>query len=65
LYEGWRGYLVSYFALIGVANIYMSLFFLIRTGIKKEGIGIKKDEKELEDLLSRGFILKIACKLRN
>jgi hypothetical protein len=48
LYEDWRGYLVSGFALIWIANIYMSLFFLLRTGIKKEGMEIKKDEKELQ-----------------
>ena len=48
LYSDWRGYLISEFALIWIANIYMSLFFLLRTGIKKEGVEIKKDEKELE-----------------
>ena len=47
LFTDWRGYLISGFALIWVANIYMSLFFLLRTGIKKEGMEIKKDEKEL------------------
>ena len=48
LFEDWRGYLISGFALIWIANIYMSLFFLLRTGIKKEGMEIKKDEKELQ-----------------
>lgn len=47
LFNDWRGYLISEFSLVWVANIYMSLFFLLRTGIKKEGIEIKKDEKEL------------------
>jgi len=44
LYTDWRGYLISGFALIWIANIYMSLFFLIKIGIKKEGVEIKMDE---------------------
>jgi len=48
LYADWRGYMISGFGLIWIANIYMSLFFLIRTGIKKEGVEIKIDEKELK-----------------
>lgn len=48
LLDDWRGYIISGFALIWIANLYMSLFFLLRTGIKKEGIEIKKDEKELQ-----------------
>ena len=47
LCDDWRGYLIAIFALMWVANVYMSLFFLIRTDIKKEGMEIKKDEKEL------------------
>jgi len=47
LFSDWRGYLISSLALVWIANIYMSLFFLLRTGIKKEGMEIKKDEKEL------------------
>src|SRR5580692_7398998 len=37
LFFDWRGYLVAGFSLIWIANIYMSLFLLIRTDIKKEG----------------------------
>ncbi|PBQ34910.1 hypothetical protein CNR22_14055 [Sphingobacteriaceae bacterium] len=48
LFDDWRGYLISGFALIWLANVYMSLFFLLRTGIKKEGVEIKIEEKELE-----------------
>lgn len=49
LFDDWRGYLISGFALIWLANIYMSLFFRLRTGIKKEGVEIKIDEKKLEN----------------
>jgi len=48
LCDDWRGYLIAVFALMWIANIYMSLFFWIRTGIKKEGVEIKIEEKELK-----------------
>lgn len=35
LYFDWRGYLISGFALVFVANVYMSLFALIRIDLKK------------------------------
>jgi len=46
LSNGW-GYVIAVFALVWIANIYMSLFFFLRTGIKKEGMEIKKDERDL------------------
>jgi len=36
LVDGWQGYIIAGFALIFVANIYMSLFALLRQAIKKE-----------------------------
>ena len=48
LYAGWRGYLVAGFSLVWIANVYMSLFFLIRTDLKKEGLESKIKESELE-----------------
>ena len=47
LIDDWRGYIIAVFALVWIANIYMSIFFRVRIGIKKEGIEIKKEEKEL------------------
>jgi hypothetical protein len=44
LYDDWRGYLVSGFALIFVANVYMSLFALIRIDLKKERLEADIDE---------------------
>lgn len=35
LYHDWRGYLIAGFALVFVANVYMSLFALIRIDLKK------------------------------
>jgi|SRR5471030_1828679 hypothetical protein len=44
LYDDWRGYLISGFALVFVANIYMSLFALIRIDLKKERLEAELDE---------------------
>lgn len=44
LFNDWRGYLVSGFALVFIANVYMSLFGLIRVDIKKV-----KVETEIEE----------------
>lgn len=38
LLSGWRGYLIAEFSLMWVANVYMSIFLQIRSGIKKEKI---------------------------
>jgi hypothetical protein len=44
LYAGWRGYLVSWFALVWIANIYMSVFNRLRLEIKHENVAIATDE---------------------
>ena len=36
LYQGWRGYLLSEFALVWIANVYMGLFNRLRLDIKHE-----------------------------
>ena len=48
LLNDWRGYIIAGFALVWVANIYMSLFGLIRTDLKKEKTEIKALESEVE-----------------
>ena len=48
LYDDWRGYLIAGFALVWIANIYMSLFALIRVDIRKERIITKKEEEKLK-----------------
>ena len=40
LYDGWRGYLIAWFALVWVANIYMSFFNRLRLDIKHENVEI-------------------------
>jgi hypothetical protein len=49
LYNDWRGYIISFFALVWIANIYMSLFGFIRVGMKKERIEAEIKEVELEE----------------
>jgi hypothetical protein len=48
LYEGWRGYLIAAFALVWVANVYMSLFGFIRVGMKKEKMDADIEELKLK-----------------
>lgn len=38
LLDDWRGYIIAGFALVWVANIYMSLYVLIRLSVKHERI---------------------------
>lgn len=49
LLSDWRGYLIAGFALVFVANIYMSLFALLRQTIKKEKVEIKKIETDTNE----------------
>lgn len=49
LLTDWRGYIISGFALVFVANFYMSLFALLRQAIKKEKKVIQKIEQKLDD----------------
>ena len=44
LYEGWRGYLIAWFALVWVANVYMSIFNRLRLEIKHENVVIATDQ---------------------
>ena len=48
LYEDWRGYLVGGFALVWVANQYMSLYNRLRLDIKSEKIETTIKEKVAE-----------------
>ncbi len=46
LYQDWRGYLIALFALVWVANQYMSIYNRLRLDIKHEQVDIKVKEKE-------------------
>ncbi|MEO7086890.1 MAG: hypothetical protein ABI442_16385 [Gemmatimonadaceae bacterium] len=44
LLPGWRGYLISGFALVWIANMYMGLFGRLRLDIKYEGAEIAREQ---------------------
>jgi len=48
LLNDWRGYILAGFSLVFMANIYMSLFALLRQAIKKEKVEIEKIETETD-----------------
>lgn len=49
VFAGWRGYAVAWFALIWIANIYMSLFNRLRLDIKHENVAIAVDQTSLSN----------------
>ena len=48
LFPDWRGYLIGGFALVWIANQYMSLYAHLRLDIRKERIEIKDVEHEVK-----------------
>lgn len=46
LFEDWRGYMIAGFALVWIANQYMSLFGRLRLDIKRERVEIKEVEEK-------------------
>lgn len=48
LYAGWRGYVLALFALVFVANIYMSFYNRLRLDIKSENVEIAVKEEDLK-----------------
>ncbi len=51
LYEGWRGYMIAWFALVWVANFYMSLFNRLRLDIKHENVEIAKIAEPVDSIV--------------
>ncbi len=47
LYAGWRGYLIAWLAVVWIANVYMSVFNLLRLDIKHENVTIAVEQAEL------------------
>lgn len=50
LLDDWRGYLLSFFAVVWVANIYMSLFSRLRVDIRSQRAESMFKEKQKEKL---------------
>lgn len=49
LFDDWRGYLVAFFALVWMANLYINIFARVRLEIKKERVQIAAHEKNLAE----------------
>lgn len=47
LFPDWRGYAISLFALVGVANQYMSIYNHLRLDIKHEQVEIHAKQEEI------------------
>ena len=47
LFNDWRGYLISGFSIVWVANIYMSLYALIRVDLKKGRVIAQVEEQKI------------------
>ena len=47
IYDDWRGYVLAGFSIVWIANVYMSLYNLLRIDLKKQTIIAKKEEKDL------------------
>lgn len=48
LLQGWRGYLIAGFALVWIANLYISIFVFIRQDIKKAKTEIETMSNDLK-----------------
>ncbi len=49
LYQDWRGYIIALFALVYVANFYMSLYAALRVDLKVGRFEAKKIEHEVNE----------------
>ena len=48
LLDDWRGYVIAFFALVWIANQYMSIYNRLRLDIKRERVEIESEEIEIE-----------------
>lgn len=55
LMDNWIGYLISFFAVVWVANVYMSVFALLRQEIKSEKIKNEVEEVKLDAIKENGY----------
>jgi hypothetical protein len=52
IFEDWRGYLISFFSLVWIANSYMSAFGRLRLDIKRERVEISHKEEITQGIKS-------------
>jgi hypothetical protein len=53
LLPGWRGALLAWFALVWLANVYMSLFVRLRLDIKRERVEVEAEERAQTPIIRR------------
>lgn len=49
LYEDWRGFLIGFFALVWIANLYMTIYAWLRQELKSEKMTAEILEEEVEE----------------
>jgi hypothetical protein len=47
LYADWRGYLIAWFSLVFVSNLYMGVFGQVKLGVKKDRVEIQHIETDV------------------
>jgi len=47
LFEGWRGYLIAWFSLVWIANVYMAIFGRLRLEIQSQRLDIEEEKRQL------------------
>lgn len=50
LFPDWKGYIIAGFSLVWIANLYMSIYHLLRVGMKKEKMEADLRENELKEV---------------
>ena len=53
LFPDWRGYVISFFSLVWIANQYMSIYNRLRLDIKHEQVEIKAEEHDVARLTDK------------
>lgn len=57
MFDDWRGYLISFFSLVWMANVYMNLYSHVRLDIKRERVEIAVHEKNIEETQQPSSVL--------
>lgn len=47
LFDSWRGYLIAWFSLVWIANIYMAIFGRLRLEIQSQRLDIEEEKRHL------------------
>ncbi len=48
LLDDWRGYLIAWFSLVFVSNLYMGAFGIVKLGVKRERVEIQHIETDVQ-----------------